>query len=58
MIANPESQYFYLKEYSEWEAQQPLRYEYGDGEVFAMTGRTMAHKTIALNLASALRGQV
>ncbi|MBD2123602.1 Uma2 family endonuclease [Trichocoleus sp. FACHB-262] len=58
MIAIPGSRYFTPEEYLEWEAQQPLRYEYVGGEVFAMTGRTVAHSTIALNLAAALRGHV
>ncbi|MGB0561378.1 MAG: Uma2 family endonuclease [Spirulinaceae cyanobacterium] len=42
--------------YLEWEAEQPLRYEYFDGEVFAMAGGTIPHADIALNLASLLRG--
>ncbi|MBW4489934.1 MAG: Uma2 family endonuclease [Trichocoleus desertorum ATA4-8-CV12] len=58
MIASPKSRYFTPEEYLEWEAQQPLRYEYVGGEVFAMTGGTVAHNTIALNLASMLRGHV
>jgi len=40
------------QEYFEWEAQQPLRYEYLEGEVFAMAGGTLPHADIALNLAS------
>ena len=43
------------QEYFEWEAQQPLRYEYFDGEVFAMAGGTLPHADIALNIASLLR---
>ncbi|MBD1865185.1 MULTISPECIES: Uma2 family endonuclease [Trichocoleus] len=58
MIASPESRYSTPEEYLEWEAQQPLRYEYVGSEVFAMTGGTVAHNTIALNLAAALRGHV
>jgi Uma2 family endonuclease len=58
MIASPEPRYFTPEEYLDWEAQQPLRYEYVGGEVFAMTGGTVAHNTIALNLAAALRGHV
>ena len=44
------------QEYFAWEVQQPLRYEYFDGEVFAMAGGTVPHADIALNLASLLRG--
>jgi Uma2 family endonuclease len=43
------------QEYFEWEAQQELRYEYFDGEVFAMTGGSLPHADIALNVASLLR---
>lgn len=41
--------------YLDWEQAQVLRYEYVDGEVFAMTGGTVPHGTIALNLATALK---
>jgi Uma2 family endonuclease len=44
-----------VAEYLEWEPQQDLRYEYFNGEVFAMTGSTIPHNDIALNLYSALR---
>lgn len=43
------------QEYLEWEVQQPLRYEYLNGEVFAMAEGTLPHADIALNLASLLR---
>jgi Uma2 family endonuclease len=39
-----------IKEYLEWEPQQDLRHEYINGEVFAMTGGTLAHNDITLNL--------
>jgi len=54
MIANPQTQLMTPDEYLEWEAQQPLRYEYINGQVFAMTGGTLPHNSIALNLASLL----
>ncbi|MBE9041517.1 Uma2 family endonuclease [Oscillatoriales cyanobacterium LEGE 11467] len=38
------------EEYLEWEAQQEIRYEYCNGEVVAMTGSTIPHNDIALNL--------
>jgi len=41
--------------YLEWEAQQPIKYEYLQGEAYAMTGGTLAHNAIALNIATALR---
>ncbi len=44
--------------YFEWEAQQELRYEYFDGDVFAMAGGSLPHADIALNIASLLRSQL
>ncbi|HIK30561.1 MAG TPA: Uma2 family endonuclease [Oscillatoriales cyanobacterium M59_W2019_021] len=56
MIAIPEyPPKMTAEEYLEWEAQQDIRYEYVDGEVFAMTGSTIPHNDIALNLYSILR---
>ncbi|NEO31685.1 MAG: Uma2 family endonuclease [Symploca sp. SIO3C6] len=58
MVATPQPQYFSPEEYLEWEEKQQLKYEYIDGEVFAMTGGTIAHGTIALNLASTLKNHL
>ena len=44
-----------VEEYLIWEPQQDVRYEYVNGEVVAMTGGTIPHNDIALNLYSALR---
>lgn len=44
-----------LAEFLRWEAEQPLRHEFVDGEVFAMSGAEDRHVTIALNAAMALR---
>ncbi|OCQ96109.1 hypothetical protein BCD64_11810 [Nostoc sp. MBR 210] len=44
-----------IEEYLAWELQQELRYEYVNGEVFAMTGTTIPHNDIALNFYTALR---
>jgi Uma2 family endonuclease len=46
------------QEYFDWEEQQELRYEYFDGEVFAMTGRTVPHGLIGVNLVTALKSQL
>ena len=46
------------QEYLEWEAQQPLKYEYVNGEVFAMTGGTIPHNDIAVNLTTALKNHL
>lgn len=59
MIAIPEQpQKITIEEYLEWEPQQDVRYEYVNGEVFAMTGGTIPHNDIALNLYTALRPHV
>jgi Uma2 family endonuclease len=39
-----------IEEYLAWEPLQELRYEYFNGEVFAMTGGTIHHNDMALNL--------
>ncbi|HEY9644837.1 MAG TPA: Uma2 family endonuclease [Chroococcidiopsis sp.] len=56
MIANAQPQGFTPAEYLAWEAEQPIRHEYINGEVYAMTGGTLPHNDIAVNLISALRG--
>jgi Uma2 family endonuclease len=55
MIATRELSRLTPQEYFQWEAQQDLRYEYFEGEVFAMTGGSLPHADIALNIASLLR---
>lgn len=55
MIATPHPQRMSAEEYLEWETLQNIRHEYLNGEVFAMTGGTIPHNDIALNLYTALR---
>ncbi len=50
----PHLQKMTIEEYLECEPLQELRYEYFNGEVFAMTGGTIHHNDIALNLYRAL----
>ena len=57
MIANPDYKYMSLQEYLEWEERQEMKYEYVNGEVFAMTGRTIPHNDIAVNLTTALKNR-
>ncbi|MCU0545782.1 MAG: Uma2 family endonuclease [Oscillatoriaceae cyanobacterium Prado104] len=38
-----------VEEYLEWEPQQEIRYEYVNGEVFAMAGSSIPHNDLALN---------
>ncbi len=55
MITIPQQpQKMTVEEYLEWELQQDVRYEYVNGEVFAMTGGTIPHNDIALNFYRAL----
>ncbi len=46
---------FTPEEYFAWEEQQLERHEYMDGEVYAMSGGTIDHGTIALNFGSLLK---
>ncbi len=55
MIARVQPQSMTPAEYLTWEADQPLRHEYIDGKVYVMTGGTLPHNDIAVNLTSALR---
>jgi len=57
MIANPKFS-FSPQEYLEWEEQQEIRYEYAEGEVYAMTGGTLPHSEIALNFGSLLKNHL
>lgn len=54
MIATPHSPKMTAEEYLVWEPQQEIRYEYLNGEVVAMTGGTVPHNDIAINLLMAL----
>ncbi len=56
MVAiSPQPQKMTIEEYLAWEPLQELRYEYVNGEVIAMTGGSIPHNDIALNLYTALR---
>jgi len=46
------------EDYVRLEAQSPIRHEYVNGEIFAMTGGTLRHNTIALNAASLFRAHL
>ncbi len=58
MIAQLQPQFMTPQEYLEWEEQQPIKYEYINGEVFAMTGGTIPHNDVAINLTSALKNHL
>jgi len=55
MIAEPQKpQKMTAEEYLEWEAKQEFRYEYVDSKILAMTGGSIPHTKIYLNLYRAL----
>ena len=64
MIATPQSESqrpfptMTVLEYLDWEAVQDVRYEYLNGNVIAMTGGTLAHNDIAVNLLMVLQPPV
>lgn len=58
MVASPERKYLTSQEYLEWEERQDIKYEYVNGEVFAMTGGTIPHNDIAVNLTTTLKNQL
>ena len=47
-----------LDAFLDWEATQPERHEYVRGEVFAMTGASLNHNRVALNLHGLLRAHL
>lgn len=47
-----------LPDFLAWEEAQPLRHERVGGQVWAMTGGTLAHNRIGLNVYSALRARL
>jgi len=54
MIASPEP-HLSAEAYLAWEAQQDTRHEYVNGTITAITGGSVAHNLLALNLYSELR---
>ena len=46
------------QEYFVWEDQQLERYEYFDGEVYAMAGESLAHGRIGVNITTLLQPHV
>jgi Uma2 family endonuclease len=58
MSADPIFVKMTAQEYLAWEEEQPLRYEYLYGEVLAMTGGTIPHNQVAVNLATLLKNHL
>lgn len=57
MVASPQFS-FSPEEYLEWEERQEIRYEYLEGEVYAMTGGTLPHSEIAVNFVTVLKSHL
>ncbi|NEQ35811.1 MAG: Uma2 family endonuclease [Okeania sp. SIO3I5] len=55
MVAIPKPVPMTPQEYLDWEEKQPIKYEYMNGQVFAMTGGTIPHNDISVNLTAALK---
>lgn len=58
MVAVSNRDYITPQNYLKWEEKQPIKYEYIDGEVFAMTGGTIPHNDIAVNLTTVLKNHL
>ncbi len=58
MVANLQHPHLTPQEYLDWEPLQNIRYEYINGEVYAMTGGTIPHSKIAVNLTTLLRNHL
>ncbi len=58
MITSPQNSYLTPEEYFQLEAASDIKYEYIDGEIYAMAGATDTHVTIALNMAILLRNHL
>jgi len=58
VAANPELPYMGVAEYLAFERHSPVKHEYVDGHVYAMSGDTRAHSEIAVNIVAALRAHL
>lgn len=58
MVASPDFLRMTAQEYLVWEEDQSIRYAYVDGRVFAMTGGTIPHNQVAVNLAALLKAHL
>ena len=58
IIAQPQHQLMVPQEYLEWQEKQAIKHKYINGKVFGMTGRTIPHNDIAINLTSGLKNHL
>jgi len=57
-MASDPKRHYTLEEYLSLERDSEVKYEYRDGEIYAMSGGSLAHDQIMGNLYDALRGQL
>jgi Uma2 family endonuclease len=55
MAADPQRMHMTVEEYLVYDRASAIRYEYYNGDVVAMSGGTLAHSSLALNMAVLLR---
>ena len=58
MVSSVQQPYLSPQAYLDWEPLQCDRYEYIDGEVYAMAGGTLPHSEIAVNLTALLKNHL
>jgi len=58
MAANPQKLHMTIEQYLAYDQASEVKNEYIDGEVVAMSGGTIAHSTLALNMAYLLKEQL
>lgn len=58
MVANPLSNYYTVEEYLAYEEEAGIRYEYVDGEIYAMSGGTGNHSRIMMNAGTEINLQL
>ena len=58
MMADAQPRQMTPQEYLEWEEQQLFKYEYVNDEAYAMTGETLPHNAIAVNITTALKAHL
>jgi Uma2 family endonuclease len=58
MVSSVQQPYLSPQDYLAWEPLQDLRHEYIDDEVYAMTGGTLPHSEIVVNLTTLLKNHL
>lgn len=57
-MSSPPKKHYTLEEYFEIERNSEIKYEYWDGQIFAMGGASPTHNEISINIAGELRNQL